>query len=274
MSEQAPARISQGLHFSFQGDVLLFGSLKLIGIANFCMAVVIVFAVCLLERYITLLLMLRRFPKRWQSDITPTRAAIWRGGLYGGAVTLRLLYMLLSMSLHVGIIATIVLSLTFGQLVIEYHLEAHKLLGASSAVGNKDAEYAPIPMYTPHSADRFPGPPEDDLESAPSYSGSHIWAGSRDKARQIMLGPTTAAAPPTSPETQIQFAGRETSASRLTSGNLHGRQLSANSFRRGGSFNTVQGLRRGNSITSTGSVGRRPLFQIGSGDEHTTSDSD
>jgi len=273
MSGQA-LRVSRGLHFSFQGDVLLFGFFELNGLKSFCVAVVIIFALCQLERYITLLLMFRRFPQRWQSNVTPMRAAIWRGGLYCVAVTLRLIYMLLAMSLHVGIIATIILSLTFGQLVIEYHLEAHKLIGPSSAAGGKEAEYAPIPMYTPRSADRFPGPPEDDLESAPSYSGSHTWDGSKDKARQIMLGANATPAAPASPEAQVLFARHETSASRVASGSFHGRQLSVNSFKKGGSFNTVQGLRRGNSITSTGSRGRRPLFQIGSGDEHVTSDSD
>ncbi|KAG8920483.1 hypothetical protein FRC00_009954 [Tulasnella sp. 408] len=70
--------------------------------------------------------------------------------------------------MHIGIILTIVFSLSVGQFCIEYRQASPS---SASAAGNRPGFYTPLPLY----------PSSNDADGV-------SWDGSRDKARQIMLG--------------------------------------------------------------------------------------
>ncbi|KAG8899954.1 hypothetical protein FRB99_006347 [Tulasnella sp. 403] len=275
-----------GLHFSFDSDVMLFTSLRLSSWSSFIIVSVFTSCICLAERGITFLLTSKYFPIKWQSRSTPCLFAAWRTSLYAMATFLRLAYMLISMSLHIGIIIVIVMSLALGQFFIELRSAG----GFSDAhASSKGTIYSPLPSYpTGHPSGLYRL--QDDLELAQSPSNSGTWDGSRearDKARQIMLGlndHSTATSGPFSAQIHHQAfdTRRKESVIRTQTGQtspIHRRQSSASgvssplrSYR--GSANSLQGLRSGrNNLTPTNSA-RKALFQIGSTDEGNTSDSD
>lgn len=282
-----------GLHFGFQEETLLFGGLQLTSWSSFVVGILLTSTICLFERFITLLLASKSLPARCRIDGCPARIALLRTGLYALATLLRLAYMLLSMTLHIGIILTIIFSLSVGQFFIEYRQASPSSSG--SAAGNRSGYYTPLPVY----------PSSNDAEG-----GS--WDGGRDKARQIMLGvlpssgdsrsitPTlntpmqnTTSGPlssqafdgrtrgngqpaPRYSPTSAWGPGHQDTSSPQTSP-IYRRQTSTSSMRRsGGSLTGLQKARgSGSTITPSNSVGvRRPLFKIGSSGDERTSDSE
>ncbi|KAH9065584.1 hypothetical protein EDB87DRAFT_1554915 [Lactarius vividus] len=112
------------LHTSFYGEHVLFPGLRLKSLGAFVCAAFLAAALCLLERALTFALSKHWSPFRAVRQ-SRTRRALWRAGLYAVATLLRLLYMLLSMTFHVWLILTIVLSLAAGQFFIEYFEQPH-----------------------------------------------------------------------------------------------------------------------------------------------------
>ncbi|KIO24606.1 hypothetical protein M407DRAFT_26034 [Tulasnella calospora MUT 4182] len=277
-----------GLHFGFHEDTLLFGGLQLTSWTSFIVGILLTSTICLFERFITLLLSSKTLPARCRIDGCPFRTALLRTSLYALATLLRLAYMLLSMTMHIGIILTIVFSLSVGQFCIEYRQASPS---SASGGGNRPGFYTPLPLYPSSNA---------------AEGGS--WDGSRDKANQIMLGvlppssgnsrsvtPTAGttsgplssqlfdprrrgngqAAPRYSP-TSARAPGTQDISTPLTSP-IQRRQTSGSSLgRSGGSLTGLQRARgSGSTLTPNNSAGvRRPLFQIGSSGDDRTSDSE
>lgn len=113
------------LHTSFYGEHVLFPSLRLTSLGAFVCAALLAAALCLLERLLTFALSRHWLPFHAVRK-SRSRRALWRAGLYAVATLLRLLYMLLSMTFHVWLILTIVLSLAVGQFFIEYYEQSHE----------------------------------------------------------------------------------------------------------------------------------------------------
>ncbi|KZT27681.1 hypothetical protein NEOLEDRAFT_1060369 [Neolentinus lepideus HHB14362 ss-1] len=108
------------LHFAYLGEHVLFQSLVLNSFAHFLLASCLTFFLCLTERLLTLAL-----TKHW-SPFASTRhsrlrSALWRAALYWIVTFVRLLYMLIAMTFHVGILIVTVTALTTGQFIIEYY---------------------------------------------------------------------------------------------------------------------------------------------------------
>jgi len=276
----SPLGTSDGLHFTFQSDVVLFSGLQLSSWASFLAASALTGAVCLSERGITLLLARRYYPAKWREDVSPIKITLWRTFLYALAVTLRLLYMLVAMTLHIGIIAVIVILLATGQLYIEYReaSEAQSHATTASPIRNRSV-YAILPHHHTHSpSSAMPFRLDDDFELARSPS-SGTWDGNRearDKARLVMLGTTDSCSNsgPLSSHSQYQqgYNGTGPRSPRNVSP-IHRRQLSRSSA---SSLQNARGNGIGGRVPSTltpSNSARKALFQIGSGDDR-TSDSD
>ncbi|KAG7452221.1 uncharacterized protein BT62DRAFT_290160 [Guyanagaster necrorhizus] len=90
------------LHWSLKGSHVLFSGIYLDSLVKFLMGSVLTIVVCFAERNI-----------RW-------RHAFWKALLYGIATLLRLAYMLIAMSFHVGLILVLVGTLSIAQFFIEY----------------------------------------------------------------------------------------------------------------------------------------------------------
>ncbi|KAF8572715.1 hypothetical protein K439DRAFT_1640475 [Ramaria rubella] len=125
------------LHFDFHGEHVLFSSLRLNSGFTFILASLLTVALCALEKYLSYILTSKR--NHFPSHNPRLGIAIFRTGLYWVLTLIRLLYMLLAMTFHVGLILVVVTSLSAGQFVIEYleatqpkperHIEASPLLG-------------------------------------------------------------------------------------------------------------------------------------------------
>ncbi|KAF9486479.1 copper transporter [Pholiota conissans] len=105
------------LHWSFNGEHILLPSLVLHSLGTFLAACIIIVFVCVLERLFTFLLNKEWAPRRLGRSRLPI--ALWRTGLYSVATFLRLCYMLVAMSCHLGLIFAIVITLSTAQFVIE-----------------------------------------------------------------------------------------------------------------------------------------------------------
>ncbi|KAH7923885.1 hypothetical protein BV22DRAFT_1196341 [Leucogyrophana mollusca] len=106
------------LHFTFLGEHVLFASLRLKSLSTFLGGSVLISGICIAERLLTVAL-----SKHWgPRGVTRSRLrrAIWRTLLYSVVTTLRLIYMLVAMSYHVGLIFVTVASLSTAQFVVEY----------------------------------------------------------------------------------------------------------------------------------------------------------
>jgi len=125
--------------------------------------------------------------------------ALWRTGLYAIATTLQLMYMLIAMTLNVGLILVIVVTLSACQFITEYRETSRVANGGRT---NKSG-YSPISAHPTHSSPPFLSAPYNTsvLSSEHDYCGDHdlemvegpstsLLPGSwdKDKARQIMTG--------------------------------------------------------------------------------------
>lgn len=100
-------------HPEVQGVHLLFESFVLDSGWKLFLAYIFIVAMCWLERGISYYLDYRTRRRGWK-DI------LLRTGLYGVATTLRLWYMLVTMYFNIGLFIVVVVSLTSGQLAVEY----------------------------------------------------------------------------------------------------------------------------------------------------------
>jgi len=299
-----------GLHFSFQSDTVLFSTLQVSSWPEFCLAAALTCCICLSERAVTLTLKAKYAPALWKRESSALKITLWRTVLYAMATTLQLSYMLIAMTLHVGLLLVIVTTLSLCQLYIEYR-EAY---GTSGSLMNptraKASEYSPISQH-PLGDHNFLAPyhhnPNNssyDLEmsQSPRSTASCTWDDNRearDKARQIMSGvttfPTSASEPASRPGSQPNLQDAA-AAHRNGTSPVHRRQSSVasndplkktNSYlnqysRRSGS--SLQGLshggrrgpasRGGSTPTGNGNNGRRLVFQIGTSGEDRSSDTD
>ncbi|KAF8808058.1 hypothetical protein BYT27DRAFT_7098334 [Phlegmacium glaucopus] len=98
---------------------LRFSSIILNSTSSLLLACLLVTLICLLERFLTFSL-----DKQWAPQalrLSSVYTALWRTGLYSIVTFLRLCYMFVAMTLHVGLVLVIVASLSTGQLAIELH---------------------------------------------------------------------------------------------------------------------------------------------------------
>lgn len=283
-----------GLHFAFQSDMVLFNNLVLSSWPEFWVTAAITCAICLLERLITMILASKA---RWsRADSSPAAVVLWRTTLYAVVTTLRLMYMLISMTLHLGLIAVMVGSLAVGQMYIEYReVAASTGFSNNSPIRAKASGYSPIspnPLNHHHHHHHPATYSEYDLEMAnasfsssppPSTSSTAYDSGSRDKARQIMSGGavSSSSSPFTPrPRHQTHSVERTSPVHRRQSASVDPVKKSYNHTPKRLSGTNLAQSGRGSppssaSLTGTGAP-RRQLFQIGgtSGEEDRTSDSD
>ncbi|KAI9570354.1 copper transporter [Boletus coccyginus] len=106
------------LHVEFLGEHILFRFLRLQSFWSFILGSIVITVICLVERFLTVLLNKKIQP----STVRHSRLGIaaWRGVMYGFVTFLRLLYMLVAMSSQLGVIAIVVIALSIGQFAIEY----------------------------------------------------------------------------------------------------------------------------------------------------------
>ncbi|KZT62590.1 hypothetical protein CALCODRAFT_513879 [Calocera cornea HHB12733] len=148
-------------HISFDGGIFLFPFLRVASWPTFLLAATFTALVCWLERLLTLLHSRAYVPAVFERLGRPGMAG-WRAGMYGVLTLLRLLYMLVAMTFHVGLLLVTVFSLASSQFVIEYgeleHLPPPQN-GAYSHVPTSDE----LPYSTPERERAHGYPP-----SAPS----------------------------------------------------------------------------------------------------------
>ncbi|KDQ63076.1 hypothetical protein JAAARDRAFT_29072 [Jaapia argillacea MUCL 33604] len=108
------------LHLSFLGEHVLLGSLRLDSFWHFIVASLLTFSICLTERALTFAL-----TKNWVPFASLRRSrfrsALWRTVLYWVVTFERLLYMLIAMTFHIGLLVVTVTTLALGQFIIEYY---------------------------------------------------------------------------------------------------------------------------------------------------------
>jgi len=105
------------LHISFLGEHFLFGALRIESLSTFILASFLTMCFCFSERMLTLAISKHWNPLRLRSRL---HVALWRAGLYWFVTFDRLLYMLVAMTFHLGIIIVTVTTLSAGQFIIEY----------------------------------------------------------------------------------------------------------------------------------------------------------
>ncbi|KIJ54231.1 hypothetical protein M422DRAFT_25171 [Sphaerobolus stellatus SS14] len=106
------------LHFDFHGEHVLISGLRLSSWYHFIITSVLAVALCALEKYLSFLLSPKS--KVFRHQRSPLRNALMRAGVYWAVTLIRLLYMLLAMTFHVGLIIVVVTTLTAGQFVIDF----------------------------------------------------------------------------------------------------------------------------------------------------------
>lgn len=116
-------------HMGFDGSSFLFPSLRITSWLTFMAACLITSAICLSERYLTYLISTKWTPLQSKS---PVATSLFRSALYWMVTLERLVYMLIAMSFHAGLIIAIITSLSIGQFVIELQ-EAKSSTGATES---------------------------------------------------------------------------------------------------------------------------------------------
>jgi hypothetical protein len=107
------------LHWTLNDEPVLFSLIVLDSTLNFLLACFLVILICWLERFLTFSLDKTWAPRALKFSIA--RLALWRTALYSLVTFLRLCYVLIATSFHIGLILVIVVSLSSGQLAIELH---------------------------------------------------------------------------------------------------------------------------------------------------------
>ncbi|KAJ8518779.1 hypothetical protein ONZ45_g4211 [Pleurotus djamor] len=154
------------LHWSFMGSVILLPSVQLNSLPGFLLGSLLTIAVCLTERLLTF-----AGEKQWvPSKVKASRFkfAAWKALSYWIVTFLRLMYMLIAMSLHLGIIVVIVTTLATAQFFIEFHKDGDTSsrlhLGVREPLLEQGVE-SPYPLSLArtrrHRPDRIYIPPSD-----------------------------------------------------------------------------------------------------------------
>ncbi|KAG8962943.1 hypothetical protein FRC03_003613 [Tulasnella sp. 419] len=266
MSDTLKSALSQRPRLQLQNDAMLFETFKLNSLWGFIAAALLTASICLSERFFTFF-MGNRFHV---SAHSPKTVALRKTSLYALVTTLRLSYMLISMSLHVGLIAIIVISLSIGQFYIEYKeasvSDVHSS-GVTGSLSSKISPYSPIPNQAEVSPRRryHRKLSTDDVELAitPSTSRSDVaiswtkpsYRSSRDQARKIMQG--------TSSNSTLRNHQRNGSSSSARGAG----------FNRGVYIHARQSSNPQNGLTHSNSA-RKALFHIGSADDEKSTDTD
>jgi len=155
------------LHTSFLGEHVLFEGLRLTSFSSFFWAVLLTLLLCFAERSLTLALTRHWSPFR-SIRRSRLRNALWRTGLYWVVTLLRLLYMLISMTFHVGLILVTVTALSIGQFVIEY-------LEQPQQTNFRDSYRLHEPLLSPETFDKPRSPPSTRPRSKSKSKPSSIF---------------------------------------------------------------------------------------------------
>jgi len=140
------------LHFDLYGEHVLFSSLRLSSPFNFLLASLLTIFLCALEKTLTYVLSSKWNPLPLRNSRFGDAA--FRASVYWILTLTRLLYMLLAMTFHVGLILVAVTTLSAGQFVIEYLETVHphaerNYADATPLLGRRDfahsAEYLDVP---------------------------------------------------------------------------------------------------------------------------------
>ncbi|KAJ7146396.1 hypothetical protein C8R44DRAFT_757338 [Mycena epipterygia] len=232
--------MSDALHWSFDGSRVLLPFIQLNSFGGFFLGVLLTIGVCALERLLTF-----ASERHWgPSGIQRSRGAnaLWRAGLYGVLVSLRLAYMLVAMSMHLGLILSAVTTLVIGQFFIELRMPP------------RDRDYAPLEestLYTMASS--------EDV----SFQRSH--SRSRSKPEDIFIHPN-----------QSNIARADAAALNLGLGGTTERVQATRYPHEAAAWEAGKGPDVARSLlgTNRASAGpKRAPFQIG-GDADSDSDSD
>jgi len=108
------------LHWSFNGSHVLFSFIQLDSSRGFVFGALLTAAICACER-----LLAYAFEHQWGSArIRRSRFsnALWRTGMYSILTSLRLAYMFIAMTMHIGLILIAVTTLALGQFFIELQM--------------------------------------------------------------------------------------------------------------------------------------------------------
>ncbi|KAF9469770.1 hypothetical protein BDZ94DRAFT_26986 [Collybia nuda] len=105
------------LHWSFSDQRVLISSIRLDSLSSFLVASILAISICVLERWTSCIL-----EKRWEPRFIRRlhwQKIVWRSMLYWLVMFLRLSYMLVAMSFHLGLLLVMVTTLTVSQTLIE-----------------------------------------------------------------------------------------------------------------------------------------------------------
>ncbi|KAF8512850.1 hypothetical protein BU17DRAFT_12363, partial [Hysterangium stoloniferum] len=105
------------LHFDFHGEHVLFSFLRLDSGSNFLLASFLTVLLCACEKYLSYVSIKATAQPRYNSHLAN---AAFRSAVYWVLTLIRLLYMLLAMTFHVGYVLQYVTTLSAGQFIIEY----------------------------------------------------------------------------------------------------------------------------------------------------------
>ncbi|KZV76382.1 hypothetical protein PENSPDRAFT_646411 [Peniophora sp. CONT] len=110
------------LHSGFLGEHILVKEIRLTSFSSFLWAALVTFLICAMERVVTIAL-----ARHWTPFVASgagrrarLQVALWRTALYWVATLLRMFYMLIAMSFHIGLLLVMVTTLAAGQFLIEY----------------------------------------------------------------------------------------------------------------------------------------------------------
>ncbi|KAJ7084745.1 copper transporter [Mycena crocata] len=138
---------SDALHWAFKGSHVLFSFIELSSLVGFLFGALLTVGICAAER-----LLGYAFEHHWgPASVRGSRGgnALWRAGMYWVLACLRLAYMLIAMTMHVGIILVAVTTLAIGQFFIELRRPP------------RDRDYTPLeeaPLYTMPSCEDVSAP--------------------------------------------------------------------------------------------------------------------
>jgi len=168
------------LHWSFNNEHILLPFLILDSFANFLAAAIVVAAICLSERLFSFIHDVDWVPRRLR--YSRLSSALWRTGVYYFTTFLRLCYMLVAMSCHLGLILIIVTTLSLAQFFIELRKQPKSPLSLLRNMGD--------PAH--HMHDSVSQPLLDQDEEGRQYppKSVHTRPRSRSKPDAIFIHPT------------------------------------------------------------------------------------
>ncbi|KAG9126154.1 hypothetical protein FRC07_004673 [Ceratobasidium sp. 392] len=166
-------------HFGFDGSSFMIPSLRITSWPTFFVACLITAAICLTERYLTYLISTKWTPIKRRG---PLALSLWRSAMYWIVTLERLIYMLIAMTFHAGLILVIVTSLSVGQFFIEFQ-ELKESSGSSSSEMENDP-------YTDPPSSLFPFTPAHSSQSDPSKFRAPLPNRSNSPLDPELLSPT------------------------------------------------------------------------------------